>query len=584
MADLEAVLKWRAQDLPVGATVAGEGRRLGEQLEIGRSKFMIAQEVSSEAEYKRRMVGRGKVMFHAQYGLGTVEDSVAGLEYIYSELSARGGKLDRFGICLRLSMGIPSDFRSESAAETGLRLVDSGDWERIAQAVPIQPHFGDHMVGSPASTENAMHALQAGITTIGNFSQYFTYDYPGWTDEAGRVISTVKALGIMAAAKRRGAIVHSNLDDGPGGLFADRTTTAGWALLEKYIVEDLIGAELVHCFGNMVTRPAMRIAMLLAMDEVHGRETAGSMIFGDTMYGPDEDRNIGILSGSVLTDILGQILRPTGHAVHAIPLTEYKRIPSPPEIVQAQTISNQLVDEARGFTDLVDLTAAYELKSKLLAGGAGFRDRVLNSLTAAGVDIADPLHLMLALRTIGPRRIEELYGEGEPDADLPFGRRPALPTEMYEYLAKATTVAHSKVREAGLIGRLSGVKVTVASSDLHEFGKLVVAASLRVAGAQVLDLGTNVEPPALAEAALRGRSNAIALSTLNGVARSYIEELLDQCRRRGLNVPIFVGGKLNQDSGGALPEDVSSALAKASVTATNDYLVMIRGLGSMAES
>lgn len=584
MADLVAMLKWSARDLPAGADVTEEGRRLGEQLEVGRSKFLAAKGVASEAEYKRRMVQQGKVMFHAQYGLGTVEDSVAGLQYIYSELTSRGARLDRFGICLRLSMGLPPSFRPESAAETGLRLVDAGDWERMAQAAPIQPHFGDHMIGSPASTENTTQALQAGITTIGNFSQFFTYDYPGWTDEVGRVTSTIRALGVMAAAKERGAIVHSNLDDGPGGLFADRTTTVGWAMLEKYVAEDLARADLVHCFGNMVTRPAMRLAMVLAMDEVHGRETAGSMIFGNTMYGPDEDRNIGTLSGSVLTDILGQVIHPTGHAVHAIPLTEYTRIPSPPEIVQVQIIANQLAREARGFTDLVDLGAAQELKSRLLIGGVAFRDRVLGALSANGVDIRDPLQVMLALRTIGPRKVEELFGEGEPDASLPFGRRPAVPTEIYDYLIQAVDLARAKIEEAELKGRLRGIKVVAASSDLHEFGKLVVGAALRLAGAQVVDVGTSVEPSRLAEAAMTQKARAIALSTLNGVALSYVDELLAQCRSRGLSIRVFVGGKLNQDSGAALPEDAAGALMKDGVTATNDYMVMIKELGLMVES
>ncbi len=38
---------------------------------------------------------------------------------------------------------------------------------------PIQAHMGDFIIGFPASTENTVFALQAGVTTIGNLSQFF---------------------------------------------------------------------------------------------------------------------------------------------------------------------------------------------------------------------------------------------------------------------------------------------------------------------------------------------------------------------------------------------------------------------------
>ena len=42
-------------------------------------------------------------------------------------------------------------------------------------------------------------------------------------------------------------LVHSNLDDGFAGLFADVSSALGMALVEKYIVEDLIGGGRFDC-------------------------------------------------------------------------------------------------------------------------------------------------------------------------------------------------------------------------------------------------------------------------------------------------------------------------------------------------
>jgi hypothetical protein len=67
--------------------------------------------------------------------------------------------------------------------------------------------------------------------------------------------ATLVALGLVAAQDVE-ILVHSNLDDGFAGLFADTSAAIGMVLLEKYIVEDLIGASVSHCYGHHFTAPA----------------------------------------------------------------------------------------------------------------------------------------------------------------------------------------------------------------------------------------------------------------------------------------------------------------------------------------
>ena len=57
------------------------------------------------------------------------------------------------------------------------------EWAHVA-ALPVQPHLGDHMIGTPASVENASAALAAGITSIGNLGQFFAFEPPGGYDDA----------------------------------------------------------------------------------------------------------------------------------------------------------------------------------------------------------------------------------------------------------------------------------------------------------------------------------------------------------------------------------------------------------------
>ena len=49
-----------------------------------------------------------------------------------------------------------------------------------------------------------------------------------------------------------GALVHSYLDDGPAVQFSHYGGFAGWAALELYVVEELLGARLAHSYGGLI--------------------------------------------------------------------------------------------------------------------------------------------------------------------------------------------------------------------------------------------------------------------------------------------------------------------------------------------
>ena len=57
------------------------------------------------------------------------------------------------------------------------------------------------------------------------------------------------ALTLLAAQEEE-VLVHSNLDDGFAGLFTDLASVLGFVLIEKEIIEGLLGANLSHCWGH----------------------------------------------------------------------------------------------------------------------------------------------------------------------------------------------------------------------------------------------------------------------------------------------------------------------------------------------
>ncbi len=120
----------------------------------------------------------------------------------------------------------------------------------------------------------------------------------------------------MGSLRQRGAVVHSYLEDGFGALFNDCSTIAGWAFLEHYIIEHLLGGKLAHCIGGLTTDPVKRAGWIFALKEIHGSDCLGSMVYGDTIsFGDNFAYNRGVVSEYLLWDIMAQLECPTGHAV-----------------------------------------------------------------------------------------------------------------------------------------------------------------------------------------------------------------------------------------------------------------------------
>lgn len=548
------------RQLPELGSILHEAKKIASSMTIGKTLFMEKHGVNSEAEYKLKRMKEGRVMRHAHIGWNSWEETSKGFLHIYKELADRDVPLDRFGVCLDWTMGVPKRTRCKLSQGTGLIFTSPEEWNAVGRVVPVQPHFGDHMIGSPNSVENVRLALEAGATTIGNVSQFYTYEYPGLWNQEKRVVETVKALAIMAEFKSKGAIVHSNLDDGFGSHFHDLANLSGWAMIEAFIVKDLVGARLGHCFGNLFADPVLRIIFSLVIDEIHHGESIGTMVYGDTIdYTTDYDRNFGILSSFLLADVMAQIYKPTGHAISPIPITEGSRIPTPGEIIQAQVISKSIEDKARDLVPFINWDRILEEKEKLLAGGRVFFERILNALDEVGIDIHNSAELLLALKRTGAAILEEYFGAGEKDDSTVRKRVPILPTDILKAMSQQQRALLGKIRDEGQ--SLSGVKVVAASTDVHEFGKQLVAFVLREAGAEVYDIGTGVDPKEVVKTTIETGSQFIAISTYSGIALSYARKLLGSLESHNLAMPIFMGGLLKENQkGDVLAVDVRKQL------------------------
>ncbi len=570
--ELKVNRRFNEKELPDMKTLLSEGEKIAKTVTIGESLFMKTYGVRSEAEYKRKMMQTGHVMKHTHIGWNSVSATAEGFQKIYEALKESGSYVDRFGVCLDGSMGVPAEYQDRIQVGTGQVYKTPEEWKILSRQVPVQVHMGDHMIGSLTSVENCVNALSAGVTTIGNISHYYSYEYPGLDMEYDRTIKACEAIAVMGYFREQGAAIHSNLDDGMGAQFHDLANLAGWARLERYIVEDLLGGGMNFCFGNLFSDPILRIIFNKAMWNINTHQTPGSMIYGNTIdFGTDIPRNYGALSSFALADVIGQMKYPTGHAVCAIPVTEAIRVPSAEEIIESHHTLDIMMEKARYYMDYIDF-GRVEAEAKLLnVSGNVFFERVMNALDDLGVDITHAGQIMAVLKGIGAEQLEINFGVGRKDELAMRGREPVRPTNIIQTISATGEQLIARMPELAE-KPLEGVNVVIGATDIHVFGKEVIKKILRVAGANVYDLGDATPVEEFADTLIETESKILVVSTYNGMAYSFADAMVKKLKELHLDdVKFLMGGRLNEAMEGKdLPEDVSGRLAEMGVNVDNN--------------
>jgi methylmalonyl-CoA mutase cobalamin-binding subunit len=580
MRELKELARKTKQMLPSWDEINAEAEEHAAELQIGQTLFCRENKVTSEVEYKRRAKEQGWIMTHAHIGLDTWERTKRALLDVQDEMDKRDLKVDRFGLCLDRGMGYPPEMRASIPRETGPRLTSPEEWIEVGQVVPIQPHAGDFMIGFPASMINTEYALRAGITTVGNLSQYFAHEVPGWHDEIYTAVETAKALRVMGRLRDKGTLVHSYLDDGFGALFHDYADIVGWAYLERYIVEDLFDAELAHCFGGVTVDPLMRVAWVVIMREIHGDDCLGSMWYGDTIsFGEDFEWNLGLNAEYLLWDMMAQLVYPTGHAVLPLPVTEAVRIPTAQEIASAHVFARRVEEAARRMVPYIDFSEAESTAENLIEQGELVFQRALTDLREKGVDVDNPLELMFLLKQFGPREFERRYGAGSEDSDWPAGRKPFMVTDVF---SRTLDTSREIVADLPESTRQEKRPVLIASTDVHAHALFIIEKGLVAVGLSPVNAGSELDPMDIAELAEAESAAAIIVATYNGMALEVGKALRTALDRKDLSVPVFMGGRLNQAvEGEELPVSVSKDLTKLSIIPCETILEMLRIVDDM---
>jgi len=112
------------------------------------------------------------------------------------------------------------------------------------------------------------------------------------------------------------------------------------------------------------------------------------------------------------------------------------------------------------------------------------------------------------------------------------------------------------------------VVVAAVAGDIHDIGKNLVATMLSVHGFEVIDLGVNVPPMEIVDAAQRERARFIALSALMTTSMPYqrdVVELLDEMALRNRFFVVVGGGPVTPDYARMIGADAWGATAISAV-------------------
>jgi methylmalonyl-CoA mutase cobalamin-binding subunit len=211
-----------------------------------------------------------------------------------------------------------------------------------------------------------------------------------------------------------------------------------------------------------------------------------------------------------------------------------------------------------------------DLRDRMIDGGRRFYANIMEGLTDLGVDMGDPMQLLLTIRRMGGTAIENRWGVGElPKSDAEI-YTPEIPTDTYlDFVERRTRV--KKVFSANGIDKKEQIRLVVGSTDIHEYAMFLIVEGLQTLGIEPIVAGTSVDPDEFADLALEAGASAILVSTHNGMALTYAKQLRDEVASRGLDLKIAMGGTLNQDvEGQATPVDVKDDLKALGVHVCTD--------------
>lgn len=575
---MDAVLKEYIQSLlpvgfPDGRKILQEGVELGKTIQVPRTRFLEKHGCKTYLEYRKKRLAQGKQTWQILLGLATLEDELDAIRQVdaFNERNA-AEDMEISGVQSIPSqiVGLPHEYWEQFPKQTSYEMYDPADWKAHTDAAPIQVAWQDFHLASPAALQTTINALQAGTDRLGCFSTLI-WEYTGWHDEEKRFSDMVRSLGILSTKKDLDIDVVTYPEDGLPGYFLDVASWVGYMMVERYIAVDLCHTLFSVSYGGLLTEVVPRMAFARAMDKLMSTPEHPGVVYynGGTIDQLDHDVNANFGTGvqEALIQILFNLKYHLPVIISPTAVTERLRTPAFDELLDIAAAGMRAEFHAKEWLPMIDFTPVEKMSEMMIEKGTAFFHNVLDGFREAGVDIEDPLQMIVMLKRFNPVKFEQSFHPSLQE----FGTfTPYCPSQLgRKTMAKKNEIV-LELQKKGY--NLHGRKMICASADGHSYALMLADGVYSELQADVINGGVDMEPAAVLDLADEEGTNLIGISVHCGQCLSYARSIMELAAKRGRQYRIVMGGMFTALlPGQKLPTDVQDLINETGVYASNDF-------------
>lgn len=559
-----------------------EGFKMGEEITPIQTPFLKKHGLKSEVEFRMKQAEEGKITWKINMGLSSIDEHVEALRAAQKFNEETGLNISCAHQLPKNIYGTPKEMREGLPEALGFDLADEKDWIKITTASEIQATFGDQHLGEPNSVEMTKGALKAGSSYQGMFG-HFQWSVPGCPDDVWNMNEIVKGLGMVAAHYDDKIVVDSAVDDSIPAYCSDFASYIAWGKVEQYLVSTLGKCRYAISFGNFASDLIVKSAMWYAAHNLFRKDDQPGIgfVYANTVDHWDHHlhANYGFQVPEALMCVLMERKFHTGATYLSVPITEKVTIPTVSEMLDMTGACQRTEGPADAFEKLIDWTPVVELGEKVIALANQFFENFLEGLQEAGIDITNPIEIMVVLKRMDPAKFETFFHPSVVN-DGKKNVIPLMPTTLWAQSSNLVDNLVKKYQNTPVHEGLRGKDICVVSADIHYFGAYTIKETLKALGAEVLDGGNEMEVVDVLDLAKEHGIKNIVVSVHNGQAYDYAKLISDLQNKRNLDNKIFMGGYLLSFLGDDCkePVDVTTQIEEMEIITNNSIEQLLEQL------
>ena len=560
------------QGFPDGKKLVQEGREMAKDIKWKKSRFLEEYGFDSHLQYRKRNLAEGKQTYQLLVGLSTLEEELDAIKEMDAFHKRTGFEVRSLQSIPSSLVGLPPEYWEGAPKPTSYMMEKKEDWDAHTDAAPVDICWQDWHLASPNNLNTTKYALEAGSSRLGCFST-FIWDYPGYSDEINRYSDMCRTMGILSAKKNEGLDCITYPEDGMPGFFMDVVSYMGYEMVEHWIIEELCDARMAFSFGGLLSEILPRMSFALALEKLYGTPEHPFVTYynGSTneQWDHDIETNYGLGASEMLIESIINLKYNMPVVINPVSITEALRVPTLEELFNIVKCGIGVERKAKEWLEIIDFTKFEEMRDLLIEKGTEFYNNVMTGFKEAGVNINDPLEMIVTLKHFDPVRFEQ---EFSPSIQEYGSFHPYVPTVLGRETMEKKEEIVDDLKSKGYENALKGKKVICASADGHSYGLLLIDQVWSEMNADVVNSGTYMEPSFVLDLADEEDADAICVSVHCGQILDYAKQLAAQEEKRGKKYKILLGGMLNaMVPGYTEPIDVSDMVEELGISATNDF-------------